>query len=167
MSFVLKRGVSAISTLTSQQTLKALCSHLRRPRHPLGRPPQIMSAGSKPQISGYDTLAQRFSSYSKPLSLTDHHGLGHLGFTEEIVEAEFSWIFGIEHLARATEDDAERKVDELYGYLYAGRRLIVPCVISNGKMACWVYCIVDPKAHSNYLSAKVNASTFAENILSC
>jgi len=79
------------------------------------------------------------------------------------METEISWIFGIEYLARATEDDAERKVDELYGYLYARRRLIVPCVISNGKMAYWVHCIVVPGDRDNYLSKKVNAPTYAEN----
>jgi hypothetical protein len=162
MSFVLKRGISAISTLTSQQTFKALCSHLCRP-------PQIMSAACKAPISGYDTLAQRFSSYSKPLSFTDMQGFDHdsnVGPTEREMETEISWIFGIEYLARATEDDAERKIDELYGHLDNGRRrLIVPCVISNGKMACWVHCIVIPGAHGNYLSKKVNAPIYAENIL--
>jgi hypothetical protein len=176
MSFVLKRGISAISTLTSQQTFKALCSHLPRPprhplRRPLRRPPQIMSAASQPPISGYDALAQRFSSYSKPPDYTDIQRLGHnynVGPTEREMETEISWIFGIEYLARATEDDAERKVDKLYGYMNTERRrLIVPCVISNGKMACWVHCIVIPGAYGNYLSGKVNAPTYAENILSC
>jgi hypothetical protein len=124
MSFVLKRGISAISILTSQQTFKALCSHLRRPpRHSLRRPPQIRSAACKPPISGYDTLARRFSSYSKPLSLTDIRGLvdiSYMGITEREMETEISWIFGTEYLARATEDDAERKVDKLYGLLDAG-----------------------------------------------
>ena len=99
-----------------------------------------MSAACKAPISGYDTLAERFSSYSKPLSFTDMQGFDHhgnVGPTEREMETEVSWIFGIEYLARATEDDAERKIDELYGHLDNGRRrLIVPCVISNGKMAC-------------------------------
>lgn len=84
------------------------------------------------------------------------------------METEISGIFGIEYLARATEDDAERKVDELYGYLCTWRRrLIVPCVISNGKMSYWVHCVVIPGTDGNYLSKKVNAPTYAENILSC
>lgn len=168
-----------MSTL-SQQTFKALCSHLRRPsRHPLRRPPRhplrLFSSNHvgrlQASISGYDTLAQRFSSYSKPLSFTDIEGFDHpgnMGPTEREMETEISWIFGIEYLARATEDDAERKVDELYGYLCTWRRrLIVPCVISNGKMACWVHCIVIPGAHRYCLSKKANAPTYAENILSC
>jgi hypothetical protein len=83
------------------------------------------------------------------------------------METKRSWMFDIEHLARATEEDAERKVDELYGILDARGCLTVPCVISNGKMACWVHCNVHPGADGNYLSEKVNAPSYAETILSC
>ena len=112
-----------MSTL-SQQTFKALCNHLRRPsRHPLRLFSSNHVGSLQAPISGYDTLAQRVSSYSRPLSSTDRQGLDHIsnvGLTERIMETEISWILGIEYLKRATEDDAERKVDELYGYLYAG-----------------------------------------------
>jgi hypothetical protein len=73
-------------TLTSQQTFKSRCSHLRCPlrcplrrplRHPLRRPPRRAirpfssnHVGSlQALISGYDTLARRSSSYPKPLNL--------------------------------------------------------------------------------------------------
>ena len=130
-----------------------------------------MSVASKPSISGYDTLAQRFSSYSEPLNLADIRGpepIGPVRLRERELEHEISWIFDIGYLARATEDDAKRKVDTLYGYLYARKRyVIVPCVISNGEMACWVHCVLTSGIRGNYLSKKVNAPTYAENILSC
>lgn len=169
-----------MSTFTSQQTLKALCGHLRRPLcHPLGRLPRrtlrLFSSnhvGSLPApISGYDTIAQRFSSYSKPLNLIGIRFPSeptYLGITDEILERDMSWLFGIEYLAMATEDDAERKVDEIYGYLHDnGRHLIVPCVVSNGKMACWVYFLVATVSSKTFLSKKVNAPTYVESILSC
>ena len=68
-----------MSTLTSQQTFKVLCSHLRRPLcHPLRRPPRRTlhpfssnHVGSlQAPFSGYDTLARPFSSYPNPLKLS-------------------------------------------------------------------------------------------------
>lgn len=85
--------------------------------------------------------------------------------TEIEMETEISLIFGIEHLAVATKDDAQRKVDEINGYFY-GRRghLKVPCIVIYGKLACWVYFIVIPSAYVNFLSKKVNAPIYAESM---
>src|SRR2546423_13957326 len=67
-----------MSTLTSQQTFKALCSHLCRHlcrplRHPLRRPPVRPFSSShvgslQAPYSGYDALARRFSTYPNPVN---------------------------------------------------------------------------------------------------
>jgi hypothetical protein len=64
-----------MSTFTSQQTFKVLCSHLRRPlHHPLCHPLRPFSSNYVSSLqapfSGYNTLARRFSSYPSPLKLS-------------------------------------------------------------------------------------------------
>jgi hypothetical protein len=59
---------------------------------------------------------------------------------EETLRNEISRLFGIDYLAKATEDDARRDIDAINGYLYGeGRRAMVPCVVSNGNKAHWVH----------------------------
>ena len=194
-----------MSTLTSQRTFKALCGHLRRPLcRPLCRPPRRTlrpfssnHAGSlQAPISGYDTLARRFSSYPKPLNLfalpswqkavgsgeyVDIHDLGDISdlklnnydvlvtdINEKTLRTEISKVFGIDYLGKATEDDAKREVDAINGYLYGdGRRPMVPCVVSKGNKARWVHFLVDTGAPGTFLSEKVNTPTYIEGMLSC
>jgi len=87
---------------------------------------------------------------------------------EETLRTEISKVFGIDYLAKATEDDAKREVDVMNGYLYGeGRHAMFPCVVSNGNKAYWVHFIVDIGAPTTFLSKKVNAPTYAQSILSC
>jgi hypothetical protein len=190
-----------MSTLTSQQTFKALCSDLCRPlRHPFRRPPlrpfSSNRAGSlQAPCSGYDALARCFSAYPKPVNLfalkswqkatnsseyVDIHELRDISnlelnnydvlitdVTEKTLRTEISKVFGIDYLAKATEEDAKREVDAINGCLYGdGRRAMVPCVVSNGNKAYWVHFFVDTGAPTTFLSEKVNAPTFAESIFS-
>jgi hypothetical protein len=195
------REISAMSAFTSQQTFKALCSHLRRPlcRLPRRTLRSLSSnhAGSlQAPFFGYDTLARRFSSYPKPLNLfavpswqkatnsseyVDIHelhdiiDLGPINYddpipdiNEKTLRTEISQVFGIDYLAKATEDDAKREIDAIEGYLYGdGRRAMVPCVVGHGNKAYWVHFIVATGAPATFLSEKVNAPTHAESILSC
>ena len=196
---IIKRRISAISTLTSQLTFKVLRSHLRRPLcHPLCHPfrrsprptPRPFSSnyvGSlQATFSGYDTLARRFSSYPQPLNLfalpswqkatdykeyVDIHDLSDISdlelsnydvlitdLNEKTLRSEISKVFGIDYLAKATEDDAKREVDAINGYLYGdGRRPMVPCVVSNGNKAYWVHFLVGTGAPGTFVSKKVNA----------
>ena len=194
-----------MSTLTSQQAFKVLCSHLRRPlcrplRRPLRRTLHPFSSnhvGSLPApFSGYGTLARPFSSCSDPLKLSalgswqkatdsseyvDIHdlqsisGLALNGYdilitdiNENTLRTEISKGFGIDYLAKATEHDAKREIDAIDGYLYGeGYRAMVPCVASSRNKAYWVHFLVDTSAPATFLSEKVNASTYAESILSC
>ena len=193
-----------MSTLTSQQTFKVLCGHLRRPlRHPPRRPPRrplrpfSNHLGSlQAPISGYDTLARRFSAYPSLLKLSaqgswqkvtdsseyvDIHDLYNISeleldnydvlikdINEDTLRTDISKAFGIAYLTKATEDDVKRKIDAINGYLYGeGRRAIVPCDVNNGDKAYWVYFLVDAGAPVSFLSEKVNAPTYAESILSC
>ena len=55
-----------MSTLTSQQTFKVLCSHLRRPLRPFSNHVGSLQA----PFSGYDTLTRRSSSHPGPLKLS-------------------------------------------------------------------------------------------------
>jgi hypothetical protein len=88
--------------------------------------------------------------------------------SENTLRTEISRVFGIDYLAKATEDDAKREVDAINGYLYGdGRRAMVPCVVSNGNKAYWVHFLVRTGAPATFLSKKVNAPTYAESILSC
>jgi hypothetical protein len=87
---------------------------------------------------------------------------------EETLRNEISRHFGIDYLAKATEDDARRDIDAINGYLYGeGRRAMVPCVVSNGNKAHWVHFVVGTCAPATFLSEKVHGSTYAESILSC
>jgi hypothetical protein len=87
---------------------------------------------------------------------------------EEILRNEISRYFGIDYLAKATEDDARRDIDAINGYLYGeGRRAMVPCVVSNGNKAHWVHFVVGTCAPATFLSEKVHGPTYAESILSC
>jgi hypothetical protein len=194
-----------MSTPTSQQTFKALCSHLRRPlRRPLCRPPRRTlrpfssdHVGSlQAPISRYDALAQRFSSYPKPLNLfalpswqkatgsrehVDIHDLSNIsdlelnnydvlvtGINEKTLRTEISKVFGIDYLAKATGDEVKREVDVINGYLYGdGLCAMVPCVVSNDNKAYWVHFLVDTGAPGTFLSEKVNTPTYIESMLSC
>jgi hypothetical protein len=87
---------------------------------------------------------------------------------EKTLRTEISKVFGIDYLAKATEDDVKREVDVINGYLYGdGRRAMVPCVVSNGNKACWVHFIVETGAPGTFLSEKVNTPTYIESMLSC
>jgi hypothetical protein len=145
---------------------------------------------------GYYTLARHFSSYSNPLKLialsswqnardssdfVDIHDIRDISdlelnkydvlitdIDEKTLRGEISQLFGIEYLAKATEEDARRDIDTINGYLYGEwRRAIVPCVVSNGNKAYWVHFVVDTGAPITFLSEKVHAPTYAESILSC
>ena len=181
-----------MSTLTSQQTFKVLCSHLSHPlRHPLRhlprrplRPSSSNHVGSlQAPFSGYDT--RRFSSYPSPLKLSalvsrqkatdsseyvDIHDLRSISglelynydvlitdVNENALRTDVSKFFGIDYLAKATEDDVKRKVDVINGFLYGeGRRAMVPFVVNRGDHAYWVHFIVDTGAPVTFLSEKVN-----------
>jgi hypothetical protein len=184
-----------MSTLTSRQTFKALCSHLR---HPLLRPPRPSPyhVGSLQvpfsESPSYDGLARRFSSYPNPVNLSalsswqkaadscgyvDIHDICDVSDLElnnydvlvtdinkKTLRTEASKVFGIDYLAKATEDDAKREVDVITGYLYGeGRRAMVPCVVSNGNKAYWVHFLVGTSAPATFLSEKVHTPTDAEN----
>ena len=87
---------------------------------------------------------------------------------EKTLRTEISQVFGIDYLAKASEDDAKREIDAIDGYLCSdGGRAMVPCVVSNGNNAYWVHFIMATGAPATFLSEKVNAPTHAESILSC
>ena len=140
----------------------------------------------------YDGLARRFSSYPSPLKLSapgswqkatdssgyvDIHDIQSISdlelnnydvlimdLNETALRTEVSKVFSIDYLAKATEDDAKREVDIINGYLYgAGRRAMVPCVVSYGNKAYWVHFLVDTSAPATFLSEKVHTPTDAES----
>ena len=87
---------------------------------------------------------------------------------EKVLRNEVSRLFGIDYLAKATEDDAKRDINAVNGYLYGqARRLIVPFVVRNGDESYWVHFIVDIGAPVSFLSEKVHAPTYIESMLSC
>ncbi|KIX03490.1 uncharacterized protein Z518_07043 [Rhinocladiella mackenziei CBS 650.93] len=182
-----------MSTLASQRTFKAVWSLLHHPlRHPLGHAPlNLLRAFSnqagilQTPCSGYDILAQRFSSYPNPVNLyalpswkktahpggyVDIHDPGEISdlkvnnydvlitdITENTLRTEISNVFGIDYLAKATENDAKRKIDIVSGYLYGeARRAMVPCVVHNGENdeGYWVHFLVDTGSPATFLSKK-------------
>jgi hypothetical protein len=161
-----------MSTLTSQQTLRALCGHLYRPlRHPLRRPLRRPTGSVQAPFSGYDTLTQHFSPKATDSNgYVDIHDLDNAGdlelnnydvritdINERTLRTEISKALGIDYLAKATEADAKREIDAISGYLYGeGHRAMVPCVVSNGNKAYWVHFLVDTGAPITFLSEKVN-----------
>ena len=182
-----------MSTLTSQQTFKVLCSHLRHPlRHLPHRPHRPLRPFSSSHVgslqapsSGYDTLARRSSSYPSPLKLSTlgsrQHGTDSSGYVdihdfqsisglemynydvlitdlnEAALRTDVSKFFGIDYLAKVTEDDAKRKIGVVNGFLYGeGRRAMVPFVVSRGDHAYWVHFIVDTGVPFTFLSEKVS-----------
>jgi hypothetical protein len=87
---------------------------------------------------------------------------------EKTLQTEVSKVFGIDYLAKASEDDAKRVVDTIDGYLYGeGRRAMVPCVIRNGDKAYWVHFLVGNGSPWTFVSENVNNLTYTEIILSC
>jgi len=139
---------------------------------------------SEPPSPSYGALARRFSSYPAPLNhhavkswqkagnsggYVDVHELCDISdidpnkfdvlitdVNEKTLRTEVSKVFGIDYLAKATEEDAKRKVDVISGYLYGdGRRPMVPCVVSNADKAYWVHFIVDTGSPATFLSEKV------------
>jgi hypothetical protein len=75
----------------------------------------------------------------------------------ETLESEISELVGIPYLKEATKDEADKVAEEIRGFTYGFRRhQILPCVVSIGDMARWVFFIVDSGAPTTYISTQVS-----------
>ena len=171
-------------------------SLLNRFRNPL----LIRHAHTKPvPFSGppsYATINRRFSSESNPIDFfakkkakeaiecgqfIDIHNIGGVDpkdydvlikdMSDNKLRTEIAELLGVPYLQKATEDEANKKIEIATGMTYstsivdgAKFRTVFPCVVSFEDNARWVFFIVDTGAPLTYLSAQVSASTYRENI---
>jgi len=84
--------------------------------------------------------------------------------TEKILRSEISELVGIKYLEKATEDEANKKIDICSGFLYGSKyRPIFPCVVRLRDRAHWVFFLVDSGAPVTYLSSQVSVTTYRKN----
>jgi len=134
----------------------------------------------------YATLAQRFSSSNRsPASFfaqkkakenrergtfVDIHDIGGPDPKEYDVlltdidygklSSEISKLVGIPYLKEATREEANKEVEKVHGFAYGKKsRLILPCTVSIGDTARWVFFIVDSGAPITYLSTQASFHT--------
>jgi hypothetical protein len=137
----------------------------------------------------YATITQRFSSLPNPLTFfekerakeaiergefTDIHDAEVVDpkdydvlvtdITDKKLRPEIAKLAGIAYLEKATKDDANKKVDIGYGFLYGSKfRPIFPCVLSFRDKAHWVFFLVDSGAPVTYLSSQASVATYRKN----
>ena len=155
----IKHGISTSSHVDTHQpadlqgSLQLSSPSLLRPR------PSPYHVGSLQvpfsESPGYDSLARRFSSYPSPLKLSA------LGSWQKATDS--SEYVDIRDLQSISDPELNND-DVLIGYLYgAGRRAMVPCVVSYGNKAYWVHFLVGTGAPATFLSEKVHTPTDVES----
>lgn len=72
------------------------------------------------------------------------------------LENEISDRVGIQYLKEATNDEANKVLDSVPGFVYGRKyRMILPCVLRIEDKARWVFFVVDSGAPLTYISAQV------------
>ncbi|CUS07051.1 unnamed protein product [Tuber aestivum] len=128
----------------------------------------------------YDTLNRRFSSDINPHTYVSHQhakaakergeifdihdssGVDPLNFDvliadvdDKVLRGKISEVVGIPYHSKATIEDAGRKLETGYCYLYGeSSRIIFPTVVSNRTRAHWVFFVVETGAPWTHLSAR-------------
>jgi hypothetical protein len=129
----------------------------------------------------YETINRRFSSHPNPYSFfirqsqqeaidrgqfVDIHAIDGpdpnsydvliKDVDEKILRSDIAKIVGVPYLGEDTESDVNTKVEVGHGFIF-GRNLrtIFPCTVGRGKMARWIFFIVDPGSPITYLSLQV------------
>ena len=170
----------------------SLLNHFRNPlliRHTHTKPVPFSGPPS------YATINRRFSSEPNPIDFfakkkvkeaiergqfIDIHDIGGvnpedydvliMGMNDNKLRTEIAELLGVPYLQKATEDEANKKIEIATGMTYttgiAGGtkfRTVFPCVVSFEDNARWVFFIVDTGAPLTYLSTHVSASTYGGN----
>ena len=143
----------------------------------------------------YATINRRFSSEPNPIDFfakkkakeaiergqfIDIHDIGGVDpkdydvlitdISDNKLRTEIAELLGVPYLQKATEDEANKKIETATGMTYATGiaggtkfRTVFPCVVSFEDNARWVFFIVDTGAPLTYLSTHVSASAYGGN----
>ena len=176
--------------LPSQQALKALRNPLRNPRcNPFQMRHNHTEQAPFSGPPSYATITRRFSSLPNPLTFfekkraekaiergefIDIHDAEVVDpkdydvlvtdITDKKLRSEIAELAGVAYLEKATKDEANKKVDIGYGFLYGNKyHPIFPCIVSFRNKAHWVFFIVDSSAPLTYLSSQVSIASYRKN----